>query len=94
MSYMLVRHKVADYAAWKAIFDEHGATRKSSGSNGARIFRNANDSSEVIGLFEWSDHEKAKQFAESDNLREIMMSAGVTDHPDIYFLDETDQQPQ
>ena len=27
MAYMIVRHKVADYAKWKAAFDEHVATR-------------------------------------------------------------------
>ena len=32
MPYVLVRHTVADYAAWKPIYDEHTNTRKANGS--------------------------------------------------------------
>jgi len=39
MTYLLVRHKVEDYAKWKPVFDEHGAARKAGGSKGARVFR-------------------------------------------------------
>lgn len=52
MAHLLVRHKVQDYAAWKLVFDEHNATRKSSGSKGGHLFRNANDPNELVILFE------------------------------------------
>jgi hypothetical protein len=32
MPYLLVRHKVENYAKWKPLFDDHGGTRKASGS--------------------------------------------------------------
>jgi len=43
MPYMLVRHKVEDYENWKPVFEEHGDTRRESGSKGVRLFRNADD---------------------------------------------------
>jgi hypothetical protein len=32
MSYVIVTHKVADYARWKPIFDADGANREIAGS--------------------------------------------------------------
>jgi heme-degrading monooxygenase HmoA len=90
MPYILVRHKVQDYATWKPIFDQHGATRQTSGSRGGRIFRNVSDPNETIVLLEWDDLEKARQFAQSADLRETMQRAGVADQPDVYFLEEVE----
>jgi heme-degrading monooxygenase HmoA len=93
MPYLLVRHKVADYAKWKPFFDQHSATRQASGSQGGRLLRNANDPNELVVLFEWDDLEKARQFAQSNDLREIMQRAGVVDQPNIYFLEEVEHVP-
>jgi len=93
MATLLVRHKVHDYAKWKPLFDEHGTTRQASGSQGGRLFRNADDPNEVIAIFEWDDLEKARQFAQSDDLRETMQRAGVADRPDVYFLEEEGAVP-
>ena len=93
MPYLLVRHKVADYNTWKPVFDEHAATRKTSGSQGGRLFRNAHDPNETVILLEWDDLEKARQFAQSEDLRQTMQRAGVADQPDIYFLEEVEHVP-
>lgn len=91
MPYMLIRHKVKDYAKWKPVYDEHNATRKEAGSKGGRIFRKANDPDELIILFEWDSLDNAKKFAKSDDLKKRMQEAGVSDQPDIYFLEEIEQ---
>ena len=88
MPYLLVRHKVDDYARWRPIYDEHGATRKASGSAGGRVFRSATDPNEVVILLEWDDLEKARQFAQSEDLRQTMQRGGVVTQPDVYFLNE------
>ena len=93
MSYVLVRHKVADYARWKPGFDEHGATRKASTSKGGLLFRNADDPNEIVILLEFEDLDRARAFASSDDLRQKMQEVGVIDRPDIYFLDEVDRPP-
>lgn len=91
MPYILVRHKVADYAKWKPVFDEHGAARKASGSKGGRLFRNADNPNEVIILLEWDDLGKARQFAQTQDLRQTMERSGVIDQPDVYFVDEVEK---
>lgn len=43
MSYLLIRHKVADYAAWKPVFDAHGVKRKAAGEKNVRRFAESDD---------------------------------------------------
>lgn len=88
MTFVLVRHKVQDFAKWKPIYDDHAAKRKSGGSKGARLFRNADNPNEVILLFEWDQLDHARQFLQSEDLRKAMEKAGVADKPNVYFLEE------
>ena len=90
MPYLLVRHKVEDYERWKPVFD-HGATRKRSGSKGGWILRNAFDPNELVILLEWDSSENARRFLNADETREAMQRAGVTDEPDVYFLEEVER---
>ena len=90
MPALLIRHRVEDYAAWKAAFDQHAAARRANGSQGGRLFCNASDPNEVVVLLAWDVLERAQLFADSDDLREAMAQAGVADRPDIWFLEETD----
>ena len=87
MPSLLIRHHVADYLAWKAVFDEHEPARRANGSQGGWLFRST-ESGEVLVLLEWDDLERARLFADSDDLREAMARAGVTDRPDIWFLED------
>ena len=93
MPSLLIRHNVADYLAWKAVFDEHGPARRANGSQGGWLFRSAADPNEVLLLLAWDDLERARLFADSDDLREAMTRAGVTDRPDIWFLEDVERPP-
>ncbi len=90
MSYVMVTHKVADYARWKPIFDADGANRESAGSQGGQLWRSADDPNEVVILFEW-DLEQARQYSQREEVRAKMQAAGVLDPPDFYFLEEIEQ---
>jgi hypothetical protein len=83
---MLVRHKVADFANWKPVYDAHLPARQEAGLKEEHPFRNAEDPNEVLLLFSMEDVDKAKAFAASDDLREAMNKAGVSDKPNVYFL--------
>ena len=91
MSYMLIRHKIEDYNKWKPLFDKNSVDRKANGSQGGYLLRNADNSNEIVVLFKWDDLKKARQFAHSDELKKAMQEAGVSDKPDVFFLDEVEQ---
>jgi len=48
-----------------------------------------NNPSELAALPERDDLAKDCQFAESEDLRKDMKRAGVSDRPDVYFLEES-----
>ena len=86
MVHVLIRHKVADFAKWKPIYDAHHSARQNAGLREEYLLRNVDDPNELILLFSAEDLEKAKAFAASDDLRQAMQKAGVSDKPDVYFL--------
>ena len=85
-SYMLIRHKVRDFSAWKRGYDAHLPKRVEAGLTEKYLFRGAHEPNEVILLFEAKDLNRAKTFAESTDLKETMQKVGVVDKPDIYFV--------
>jgi heme-degrading monooxygenase HmoA len=91
MASLIVRHKVEDYSKWKPYFDGDAGNRKAAGSQGSRLLRNANDPNELIVVFDWDNLANAQKFATSDALRDLMMKAGVIDHPDLYFVEEVEK---
>ena len=86
MNHLLIRHKVSDFTTWKAAYDTHAASRASAGLAELHLLRSIDDPNEVVMLFSVADLNKAKAFAASDDLRAAMQKAGVTDKPDVYFL--------
>lgn len=86
MTHILVRHRVADFAKWKPVYDGHHAARQNAGLREKSLLRNIDNPNEVILLFEAEDLKKAQAFTESSDLREAMQKAGVIGKPDILFL--------
>jgi len=86
MNYILIRHKVADFAKWKPVYDGHAPARAAAGLKEEYLLRKIDNPNEVILLFSADDLTKAKQFAASDDLHQRMQQAGVSDTPDIWFL--------
>ena len=86
MSHLLVRHKVADFAKWKAVYDTHAPVRQSAKLKEVHLLRGADDPNEVVMLFATEDLAAARAFANSPNLKETMQKAGVIDQPTVLFL--------
>ena len=91
MPYLLVKHKIEDYAKWKPVYDKHEAMRKVSGAKEARLYRSASNPNEITLLFEWDDFANARKFAESEDLKNAMKQAGVTGPPEVSFLEEIER---
>lgn len=87
MPSIIVRHKVKDYDAWKAVFDDHTPTRREAGSKGGTVYRLTGDPSEVMIVLEWSDLRSAEEFIATKDLKETMERAGVIDEPDVWFIE-------
>lgn len=83
MTYMLVRHKVADFSSWKRVFDSHSAAQQEAGLRVEKVLRNVDHPNEV---FQVTDLKKARGFVSSPEVPEAQQQSGVLDKPDIYIL--------
>src|SRR5260221_10184727 len=86
MNHLLIRHSVADFTKWKEAYDAHASARENAGLKEMHLLRNTDQMDEVVILFEVRDIQKARDFANSADLREAMQNAGVVSKPDICFL--------
>ena len=93
MPHLMIRHRVDDYDAWKPRFDAQVWARRSFGASGCRIFINADDPQEVLILFDWDDHTRARLFVQADDLREALVRETHLDPADVWFLDGLDELP-
>jgi len=85
-NYVIVRHRVSDYAEWKRGFDGHEGRRAEAGLSVVHVLRSADDPHMVVIMLKASDLARAKAFAASLDLKEAMQKSGVIDRPDAYFL--------
>jgi hypothetical protein len=85
---VLIHHEVADYIAWKAVFDSVIDWRHKNGERSCRIFRSAGNVNDLTLFFEWESLESARAFIASDELRAKMANAGVKSEPRVDFLME------
>jgi hypothetical protein len=86
MALVIVRHKVAKFATWKRAFDGHAPARAEAGFSNVRVYRSADDPSDVVVLLDTDDIGKSKQFIASPELKSAMSAAGVVDKPDVFVL--------
>jgi hypothetical protein len=85
---VLIHHEVADYTAWKAVFDSNLDWRHKHGERSCRIFRSAGNVNDLTLFFEWDSLDSARAFLASDELKAKMASAGVKGPPRVDFLTE------
>jgi len=82
---MFVRHRVNDFATWKAAYDAFDEERSGMGVRGDAVFQAVDDPNDVTAWHDFDSTEAAQAFAESPRLREVMEGAGVAGPPSIWF---------
>ena len=82
---MFVRQSVQDYDHWKRVYTEFASLRQKLGVTSASIFREVHDLNKVTVMLQFSELIAAQNYANSDELREAMVKAGVAGKPEIWF---------
>ena len=85
MTRLFIRHSVDDYATWRKAYDDFDAVRSQMGVIDKAVYRTAGDPNNVTVTHDFDTLAKAKGFAESEELKSRMKSAGVTGTVDIWF---------
>lgn len=87
MPYVLIIHEVADYAAWKKIFDGAAGIRKAAGERSYQVLKYQSDANKIVHFSLWTSIDDAKRFFESPKLVRIRAEAGVKS-PDFMYLEQ------
>ena len=87
MHHVLIIHEVADYPAWKKVFDAAAGIRKEAGERSYQVLRYENDANKVVHFSVWSSIADARAFFESPRLVQIRQDAGVKS-PEFIYLEQ------
>ena len=86
---LFARIKVADYEAWRGVYDKFYEERVAMGVLGAAAFQLIDDPNDVTIWHDFETAEVATAFVSSDALRNVMQRAGVQGEPEFWFTAES-----
>ena len=87
MPYVLIIHEVADYAAWKQVFDAAAGLRREAGERSYQVLRYEHEANRIVHFSAWTSLADARRFFESPRLVQIRQEAGVK-APDFIYLEQ------
>ena len=88
MFVLSLRHRVDDFDAWKAVFDERLDARIDGEVTGHRLTRSVGDPREVEVVMEFAsqaDAEAYRDYMEGPQTREALARAGVQEHAPMWI---------
>jgi hypothetical protein len=88
MFFVMIRHKVANYAKWKRGVKAFAKFRKASGEKCFYVCRGSKSPNDLLVWCEWDTAARAKKFIKSAELRQAMKGAGVISKPEVSFWDK------
>ena len=87
MQHVLIIHEVADYPAWKKVFDGAAGIRKDAGERSYQVLKYENEPNKIVHFSAWTSIADARAFFESPWLVQIRKDAGVK-APDFIYLEQ------
>jgi quinol monooxygenase YgiN len=91
MQYVLIIHEVADYPAWKRMFDTAADIRRDAGDISYQVLSFQDDRNRIVHFSAWSSLHAAKRFFESPRLIKIRAEAGVMS-PEFIYLEQLEAE--
>jgi quinol monooxygenase YgiN len=87
MQYVLIIHEVADYLAWKKVFDSATSIRRDAGERSYQVLNYQHDPKRIVHFSAWTSIADARRFFESPDLVRIRAQAGVKS-PEFIYLEQ------
>ena len=77
MATTFVLHRVADYDAWRAVYDSVADLQRASGVTDKAVYRGADDPDNVLVMHRFGSADEARAFFADPDLRDAMARGGV-----------------
>ena len=88
MTTMFIRHTVANYQAWRKIYDDFAPVQKVKGVTAEAVYQAADNPNDVTVTHDFATIEAARAFINSAELKSTMQNAGVVGAPTIWFTNK------
>ena len=87
----VVRHRVADFDAWKKVYDGFAPIQAEHGVHAHQVLRSIENPNDVIVTHTFDSREAARAFFAMSELKGAMSEAGVdADSVEISYFDEVE----
>jgi quinol monooxygenase YgiN len=87
----LVRHRVADFDAWRKVYDGFAPIQAEHGVHAHQVLRSIENPNDVIVTHTFDSRETAREFFAMPELKEAMSKGGVNaDSVQISYFDEVE----
>jgi quinol monooxygenase YgiN len=85
----IIHHRVADFDAWKQVYDDFGEAQREGGVLEHSVLRPADDPSMVVVTHTFASRADADAFIANADLKDAMIRAGVD--PDSIVIETLDE---
>jgi quinol monooxygenase YgiN len=87
----VVRHRVADFDAWRKVYDGFAPIQAEHGVHAHQVLRSIESPNDVTVTHTFDSREAAREFFAMPELKEAMSNAGVrADSVEISYFDEVE----
>jgi len=87
MALLLIQHRVADYDAWREVYDSVADMQEFAEVTSESVHRMVDDPDNVLVLHYFDSVDKARDFTRLPQLKETMQRAGVQGEPRFEFYE-------
>lgn len=87
MAISLVLHRVADYSAWRKVYDSVADLQKAGGVTSESVHRMAGDPDNVLVIHHFDTVDAARAFFANPELIEAIQRSGVQGEPRFEFFE-------
>jgi len=88
MTTMFIRHTVANYKAWRKVYDDFAPAQKTKGVTAEAVYLAADNPNDITVTHDFATIEAAHAFVNSEELKSAMQNAGVVGMPTIWFTNK------
>jgi hypothetical protein len=80
-----IHHEVADYSAWRKVYDAFAGTQRKLGVTHKAVYQSVENPNDVTVTHDFKTTEKAKAFMSAPEVKSAMDKAGVKGTPQIWI---------
>jgi quinol monooxygenase YgiN len=89
---MHIRHEVADYSAWRKVYNAFAGMQRKLGVTRQAVYQSIENPNDVTVTHDFKTEEKAQAFMSTPEIKSAMDKAGVKGTPQIWITTQASKR--